>query len=30
MPKFSKINPLAGLGNVFSKQQLVTAIKTFF
>ncbi len=30
MPKFSKINPLAGLGNVFSKQQLVTAIKNVF
>ena len=27
MPKFSKLNPLAGLGNVFSKQQLVTALK---
>ena len=26
-PKFSKLNPLAGLGNVFSKQQLVTALK---
>ena len=30
MPKFSKINPLTGLGNVFSKQQLVTAIKNVF
>ena len=30
MPKFSKINPLAGLGNVFSKQQLVTEIKNVF
>lgn len=27
MPKFSKLNPLAGLGNVFSKQQLITALK---
>ena len=27
MPKFSKLNPIAGFGNVFSKQQMVTAIK---
>src|SRR5690606_6789129 len=27
MPKFSRINPIAGLGNVFSKQQMVTALK---
>lgn len=27
MPKFSRINPIAGLGNVFSKQQMVTAVK---
>lgn len=26
-PKFSKLNPIAGLGNVFSKQQLITAAK---
>ncbi len=26
-PEFSKLNPIAGLGNVFSKQQLVTALK---
>lgn len=26
-PKFSKLNPLAGLGNLFSKQQLITALK---
>lgn len=27
MPQFSKINPLSGLKNVFSKQQLITAFK---
>ena len=27
MPKFSRINPISGFGNVFSKQQMVTAIK---
>lgn len=27
MPKFSKINPLSGLKNLFSKQQLITAFK---
>lgn len=27
MPKFSKLNPIAGFGNVFSKQQMVTAAK---
>jgi flagellar biosynthetic protein FlhB len=26
-PKFGKLNPIAGLGNVFSKQQLVDALK---
>lgn len=26
-PKFSKLNPLTGIGNVFSKQQLVDALK---
>lgn len=26
-PKFSKLNPLAGLGRVFSKQQLIDALK---
>lgn len=26
-PKFSKINPLTGIGNVFSKQQLTDALK---
>ena len=27
MPQFSRLNPISGLGNVFSKQQLITAIK---
>ena len=27
MPQFKRINPIAGLGNVFSKQQMVTALK---
>lgn len=27
MPQFSRINPIAGLGNLFSKQQMVTALK---
>lgn len=27
MPQFSRINPISGLGNVFSKQQMVTALK---
>lgn len=27
MPKFSRLNPIAGLGNVFSKQQIITAVK---
>ena len=27
MPKFSKLNPISGFGNVFSKQQMVTALK---
>lgn len=26
-PQFSRINPISGLGNVFSKQQIITAIK---
>jgi len=26
-PKFSKLNPLTGIGNVFSKQQMVDALK---
>ncbi len=28
IPKFSKINPLTGIGNVFSKQQLIDAFKS--
>lgn len=27
MPQFKRINPISGLGNVFSKQQMVTALK---
>ena len=27
MPQFSRINPLSGLGNVFSKQQIITTLK---
>jgi flagellar biosynthesis protein FlhB len=27
MPQFKRINPISGLGNVFSKQQMVTAAK---
>lgn len=27
MPKFNRLNPISGLGNVFSKQQMVTALK---
>ena len=27
MPQFKRINPISGLGNVFSKQQMVTAVK---
>ena len=27
MPQFNRINPISGLGNVFSKQQMVTALK---
>ena len=27
MPQFSRINPIAGLGNLLSKQQMVTALK---
>ena len=27
MPQFNRINPISGLGNVFSKQQLITALK---
>ena len=26
-PKFSKLNPIAGIGNVFSKQQMIDALK---
>lgn len=27
MPQFKRINPISGVGNVFSKQQMVTALK---
>ncbi len=27
MPQFNRINPISGLGNVFSKQQMITALK---
>ena len=27
MPQFKRINPISGLGNVFSKQQMITAFK---
>ena len=27
MPNFSRVNPISGLGNLFSKQQIITALK---
>lgn len=27
MPQFNRINPISGLGNLFSKQQIITAVK---
>ena len=30
MPKFSRLNPLSGVANLFSKQQMVTVVKMVF
>ena len=30
MPKFSRLNPLSGIANLFSKQQMVTVVKMVF